>query len=268
MNLARSPIYQQLHELLKNTIKEGGMKPGDKFLTEREIAQRYNVSRVTANKVLSSWVSEGLLDFRKGVGSFVRSYQPQDNLLALVSFTENVRSAGMKPSSKVLHFGLIDSSELEPAIRERLSIAQWENVYEVKRIRYINNIPMIIECRYIVAKFCYMSSRNRILNIPCSIFSPNVWGLTIVRSEETIEAVVLSEEEVTLLGNPEKMAGFLVTTMGYLSGDRPLWWEKAVHRPDAFVYRCRVRPSVNGGNVSINQVLTHVHSINEPGELP
>ncbi|MFN9913156.1 MAG: GntR family transcriptional regulator, partial [Pirellulaceae bacterium] len=44
----------------------------DRFLTEREIADRFGVSRPTANKALASLVSEGLLEFRRGVGTFVQ----------------------------------------------------------------------------------------------------------------------------------------------------------------------------------------------------
>ena len=44
----------------------------DQFLTEREVAEKFQVSRATANKSLASLVSEGFLEFRKGVGTFVR----------------------------------------------------------------------------------------------------------------------------------------------------------------------------------------------------
>jgi DNA-binding GntR family transcriptional regulator len=45
---------------------------GERLLTERQICERFGVSRATANKALSNLVSEGVLEFRKGVGTFVR----------------------------------------------------------------------------------------------------------------------------------------------------------------------------------------------------
>jgi DNA-binding GntR family transcriptional regulator len=77
---------------------------GRKFLTEREICGRYSVSRPTANKALSNLVSEGLLEFRKGVGTFVQGRALAYNLRALVSFTDKAIAACKQPSTEVLQF--------------------------------------------------------------------------------------------------------------------------------------------------------------------
>src|ERR1017187_10449609 len=65
-------MYQKLQELLREAIESGEFAEGEQFLTERQVVDRYRVSRPTANKVLSGMAAEGLLEFRKGVGTFVR----------------------------------------------------------------------------------------------------------------------------------------------------------------------------------------------------
>jgi DNA-binding GntR family transcriptional regulator len=57
--LIRSPIYQQLHDQLRQ-ILSADYEVGQQFLTEREVSERFGVSRTTANKTISSLVSEGL----------------------------------------------------------------------------------------------------------------------------------------------------------------------------------------------------------------
>lgn len=69
--LNKEPVYQQLISVLLEVIREGDFRPGDKFLTERSICEKFGVSRATANKALSSLVSRGILEFRKGVGTFL-----------------------------------------------------------------------------------------------------------------------------------------------------------------------------------------------------
>ena len=54
--LVRDPVYQQLNDHLRELIRSGKLKAGAKFPAEREIAEQFNVSRVTANKALSSLV--------------------------------------------------------------------------------------------------------------------------------------------------------------------------------------------------------------------
>ncbi|HAK47450.1 MAG TPA: phosphonate metabolism transcriptional regulator PhnF, partial [Spirochaeta sp.] len=56
----KDPIYQQLNNELRELLTDDQFKVGDKFLTERMICDRYDVSRTTANKALSNLVSEGL----------------------------------------------------------------------------------------------------------------------------------------------------------------------------------------------------------------
>ena len=70
--LVKTPIYQQLSQQLRDLIRQGEFKANDQFLTERQISDRFGVSRATANKALSNLVSEGILEFKKGIGTFIR----------------------------------------------------------------------------------------------------------------------------------------------------------------------------------------------------
>ena len=69
--IERNPIYQQVNDQLRGLLATD-FQLGDCFLTEREISEKYQVSRSTASKALASLVSEGLLEFNRGVETFVR----------------------------------------------------------------------------------------------------------------------------------------------------------------------------------------------------
>jgi len=69
--IVRDPMYQQINKRLRLLVGRE-YTFGQQFPTEREIVERFAVSRATANKALASLVSEGLLEFRKGIGTFVR----------------------------------------------------------------------------------------------------------------------------------------------------------------------------------------------------
>src|SRR3954468_24443930 len=102
--LVRTPVYQQLNQLLRELVREKQFAPGQQFLTEREVASRYEVSRATANKAISTLVTEGLLEFRKGAGTFLRGNRIDTDLRELVSFTARARSVGATPTTRVLSF--------------------------------------------------------------------------------------------------------------------------------------------------------------------
>src|ERR1035437_5964447 len=63
----RQPMYEQLKELLREVIQSGEFAE-----REREVVEHYQVSRPTANKVLSGMAAKCLVEFRKGVGALVR----------------------------------------------------------------------------------------------------------------------------------------------------------------------------------------------------
>ena len=89
MEIVKEPIYKQLNNILRELIDSDTYQTSDKFLTERVICKQFGVSRSTANKAISNLVSEGLLEFKKGIGTFVKSKSGLFDLRSLISFYKN-----------------------------------------------------------------------------------------------------------------------------------------------------------------------------------
>src|SRR5436305_1998768 len=117
--LVKQPIYQQLNEALRGLLGSGEFRTGARFLTERQVSEWFEVSRATANKALSNLVSEGILEFKKGIGTFVRGGVLDYDLRSLVSFTGKAAAAGKRPSTRVLDFDRI----LASAVSARTAVA-------------------------------------------------------------------------------------------------------------------------------------------------
>ncbi|MCD4674416.1 MAG: FCD domain-containing protein [Desulfobacula sp.] len=71
--IRKERISDQIKFLLKQSILDGHFKPGDKFPPEVEIAQKYNVSKVSAREALREMETEGLIQKKRGIfgGSFI-----------------------------------------------------------------------------------------------------------------------------------------------------------------------------------------------------
>lgn len=238
----KDPIYQQLNGILRRLLASKEFKVGDKFLTERSICQRYEVSRATANKALSNLVSEGLLEFRKGVGTFLRTKPAPNGAQSLASFTGNALAAGKKPTTKVLRFARIASHTVEKSIGTLLEVNPSDELYHVERLRLADGVPMILEHRYIVAKYC---PDLDLVSLQGSLYALlfDRYKLSIIGSEESMTAVTIGRTEAKLLQVKTGKAGILVTAIGYIGGEIPLWYERTIHRPDGWEFRCRVIPT-------------------------
>ncbi len=64
-------MSDQVFEQLKDLIFRGHLKPGERLMTERELAQHLGVSRPTVREAINKLVAMHLLDHRQGQGTFV-----------------------------------------------------------------------------------------------------------------------------------------------------------------------------------------------------
>lgn len=236
--LVRSPIYEQLNDALRRMIVSGEVAAGQQFLTERQVSERFEVSRNTANKALSSLVSEGLLEFRKGVGTFVRGGLDYD-LSRLVSFTEKASAAGLKPTTKVLGFDSGAAGDLAADVVETLGVDGETSVYVVSRLRLAERVPVIYEQRVIV--------RDRVPGLLKSDVKGSLYqcltekyALNVTGADELISAVALNREEAEQLEVKAKSPALEVVATGFIDNDVPLWWERTLYRADVYQFRNRI----------------------------
>lgn len=71
------PLYQQVRQALLELLASGDYEPGTRFLTEREVCERFGVSTTTAVRALNDLVAAGALIRRQGSGTFVSEPSPK-----------------------------------------------------------------------------------------------------------------------------------------------------------------------------------------------
>ena len=64
-------ISDVISDDLESMILEGSLKPGQKLLSERELAKQFEVSRPSLREAVQKLVAKGLLISRQGGGTFV-----------------------------------------------------------------------------------------------------------------------------------------------------------------------------------------------------
>ncbi|MEQ7124117.1 GntR family transcriptional regulator [Actinopolymorpha sp. B11F2] len=72
----RIPLYEQVTQALAENLSNNAYTPGSRFLTEREVCERFGVSTTTAVRALNALVGDGLLVRRQGSGTFVADRPP------------------------------------------------------------------------------------------------------------------------------------------------------------------------------------------------
>jgi GntR family transcriptional regulator len=237
--LTREPIYQQLNHLLRSLVRSQEFPVGGQFLTERQVSERFQVSRATANKALSNLVAEGLLTFRKGVGTFVSAQSMDYNLRTLVSFTEEALAAGKKPETRVLAFQEVAAHTVSEGIATALKVSGEDRLWYMERLRLADGLPVILERRHIVSKHCPTLNKSDVQGSLYGIWK-DLYNLDVEGAEQSIRAVSLNHDEAKSLGTRQNTAGLLITSRGYLVGHDPLWFERTLYRGDSYEFHNRL----------------------------
>ncbi len=83
-------IYEEIVRQIKTLVQEGRLKSGDKLPPERDLAERFKVSRTSVREALRALESVGLIEIRPGEGTFVREISVESLIepLALVILTQ------------------------------------------------------------------------------------------------------------------------------------------------------------------------------------
>ncbi len=234
----QDPVYQRLIDQLRSLLREEAYRPGQKFLSEREICRKYQVSRATANKALSNLMAEGVLEYRRGIGTFIRGEVLNYDLRSLVSFTEKALAAGRKPATRVLHFGHIQASQAPEAARE-LNADQDSQLIHMQRLRLADNQPVILESRWCPARLCPNLTRE---DLDSSIYAlwTDRYELDIAGADQILRAVNLDAAQAAALDVPKGRAALLSVSTGRLSDGRGLWHEHTLYRADAYEFHNRL----------------------------
>ena len=138
------PAYQRIQSGIRKRIESGHLRPGDAVDSERDLAKMHQVSLMTARHALASLEREGLVERRRGIGTFVAP--PKIHFNRLMSYTEQMAGRSLIAGSKVLFLKVVASDHEAAA---RLSLPPTGNVIKLERLRHAAGEPFALETCYL-----------------------------------------------------------------------------------------------------------------------
>lgn len=149
MGARKQPLYDQLVDILSEKI-EHEYRPGDLIPSERELSERYGLSRTTVRLALQELERLGLVVRQHGRGTFVADRSAQTtNLMQAYSFTEQMRGMGRDPLTTILEFSEV---EADKNLVEHMNVRLGERLFKIKRLRSADAMPMMVERTYLPAR--------------------------------------------------------------------------------------------------------------------
>jgi GntR family transcriptional regulator len=190
-----TPVYKRIQSAIRKRIDASELKPGDVVPSERELARTHRVSLMTARHALAGLEREGVVERRRGAGTFVAA--PKIHFNKLMSYTEHMSSRGLSPRSRVLGSKLIED---EPEVAARLGLPATTALVKIERLRETGDDPFALETVYLPAK-----EFSALVNAPLgrtSLFATlqHDYGVELAYADEEVDATAAEANIAELLG--------------------------------------------------------------------
>ena len=221
------PAYQRIQLSIRKRIDSGHLRPGDPVSSERDLAKLHEVSLMTARHALASLEREGVVERRRGVGTFVSS--PRIHFNKLMSYTEQMAARSLTAASKILMAKTIDN---EPDAAARLSLAPTKSLIKLERLRHAADEPFALET-------CYLSADDfpGLLEAPLgrdSLFSTleRNYDVRLGYADEEIDATAADPRTAELLNVPRRDPLLRIRQVIYSTRGKAIIYVLGIYRSD------------------------------------
>lgn len=225
------PLHYQLKDILEQMILMGPYKAGKAFPTERELEERFHVSRTTIRDAIRDLVQAGYLTRQQGKGTFVARSQQAFDAARLSSFTEDMAHRGLKAGAKVLELSQEKPSG-KAAQHFGLGI---KTVWRIYRLRLANNEPIALQTSFLPADR-FRFSKEQLENASLYEILASNYGVFTASADEIITASLAASEEAAQLGIKEKSALLCVHRSAFAQTGEPVEYVNIAYRADCYQF--------------------------------
>jgi GntR family transcriptional regulator len=140
------PLWHQAEMALRELIERGEWASGSQIPNEDRLCDMLGISRITVRHALRNLEEAGLLRREHGRGTFVRSATVVAGVRGLTSFTDEMKTLALAPSTRLLEAHRIPANE---DMADALEIALGDPVVQLKRLRLGNGMPIGIQTSHL-----------------------------------------------------------------------------------------------------------------------
>lgn len=231
---AREPKYYLVKRHMLELIET--LPPGSALPTERELCAQLGTSRTTVRQALGELVGEGRLLRRQGAGTFVAAPKVVWPL-HMSSFTAQAAASGLTASTHVLQTGRVKADE---ALAARLAVRVNAPVYEIERLRLVDDSPMAVETSYLAAaRFPGLVGRLKTSTSLYQVLTDS-YGVRPSAADETIETAAATPHEAELLQIDTGAPMLVLSRHSFDADGTPVEWVRSWYRGDRYVFSTRL----------------------------
>lgn len=227
---AREPKHEVLRRALLDLVEAAA--PHDMLPSERELMQRYGVSRVTVRRAVERLDQEGRIYRVQGAGTFVADRSTSSKSLRLTSFSEDIRERRMVPAGRVL---VVEGVHADVTNARDLFVEPGTPLVHLERLRTADGEPMCLENVWLPEALVPGLLEE---DSPGSLYERlEKAGAAPQSAEQTVRATVVDTRQAALLNVPPHFPALHVERVTRDGRGRPVERAVSLYRADRYDFR-------------------------------
>jgi GntR family transcriptional regulator len=238
----KSFLYSRVETVLAGEITDGALTVGDQLPTEDDLVTRFEVSRITVRRAIQNLVNRGLVEIRRGKGTFVAAPKITQELTELSGFVEDMHALGRQPTARVIGKEVVTA---DASVASHLALTKGERVVRIRRVRLADGVPLSFDETYLPLKIGKKIITNNLKVEPIFSLLERKYGVPLIEAEYKLEAVAAEAEVAAALRVRQGSPIFRIERTSYSTGDQPVDYEKLYYRGDLVRFVTRLARKIS-----------------------
>src|ERR1700727_3235826 len=180
---SRLPLYVQVEDALAERIASGALPAGHQLPSEESLVSEFNVSRTT----IQNLVRRGLVEIRRGKGTFVAQPRITQELTELTGFVEDMQVLGRHATARLLDKKVVPASE---AVARQLALPLGTDVVQILRVRLADGVPLSFDETYLPEELGQKVMADDLVTEPIFSLLEQRYSTPLLEGEYQLEASI------------------------------------------------------------------------------
>ncbi len=225
-------VSDDIREDILEYIYKNSLKPGDALPGERAMCEMFSCSRASLRRALAQLSGEDVVFTVPGSGTFLAPHKFVEESSNFISFSTSWQMSGHRVTSRQLSFSEVDANL---KVSRMLGVPLGTKVFELKRLRLIDEVLISIETSYIEKAKCptLMSFRFDGMASLYAVLRDR-FNLDITHLQQNIRTTKIRNDEAELLCVEKGTSAFYVSAIGLTDNDEVIEYSLTVSRADRY----------------------------------
>lgn len=231
------PLYSQVEAVLAEEIAGGVLQVGEQLPTETRLMERFGVSRITVRRAVQNLAVRGLVEIRRGKGTFVAARRITQELTELSGFVEDMEAVGRRATARLVGTETVAAGK---TVARELGLVAGERVVRIRRVRLADGVPVSFDETWLPFEIGSKIVTEDLEVQPIFTLLEQRYATPLLDAEYRLEAVAATAEVAGALGVEAGAPIFRIERTSYTTGGRPVDYERLHYRGDLIRFVTRL----------------------------